>query len=272
MTNLYRIGLSNETSLKAIDVSNLKKLEVTESLSKTLNIPIYILDIYDNWVEIDKDIFYYKRTRSANKITKELLGEYISKYMDLETVSYVLAKDFEGLSGLLSKNYRESDIEYVQSYQLTKKELAHILRTINIPIFARDKELEESLAKYIMRNFYTASGDRDGNVLCKRVNGKIYLAPLYDYECSFNMVYRERYTDKLFMLEDGNYFPIDIESILRMIKKSKIMEKYYDRIMSFDMNSTLGMIESDNGIIIPDKLKDELNDYDQRRKQYMYRK
>lgn len=272
MTNLYRIGLSNTTTLKAIDVSNLKKLDVTDSLAKSLNIPIFILDIYNNWVEIDGDVYYYKKTRSADKITKELLGEYISKYMDLETVTYILARDRDGISGLLSENYRESDIEYVQSYQLTSKELAHILRTINIPIFSRDKELEEALAKYIMRNFYTASGDRDGNVLCQRVNDKVYLAPLYDYECSFNMVYRERYTDKLFVLEDGNYFPIDIESIFRMVKKSKVMEYYYDRIMSFDMGGTLGMIEDDNGIIIPDKLKDELIDYDVRRKEYMYRK
>lgn len=267
-----RIGISQKTPLRSINIVDKNELKATSALSSELNIPIHVLDIYNHWIEVKNKKYYYKQTRSATRIVLEILGEYISKFMGLDTVEYVLATDDKGICGLLSENYRKPNIEYVQSYQLTKEELSHIRKTLSIPLIKRDKTLEEELAKYIMRNFYTTSGDRDGNVLCQRVNNKVHLAPLYDYECSFAFDLAEKYNDKLFMKEDGTYLTIDIELIARLIRKSKIMRYYFNKILSLNMPQTLLEIEDNNGIIIPDSIKDRLNQYDEARKNLMLRK
>lgn len=266
------MGISSTRPLRAIDITRHKKIEASYALARELSIPVYVLGIYNHWIQVENKKYYYKQTRAAIRIVLEFLGEYISKYIGLDTVEYTLASDEKGICGLLSENYRKKGVEYVQSYQLTKDELKRIRRILSSPFLYKNDPLEEELAKYIVRNFYTNLGDRDANVLCKRVNGALHLTTLYDYESSFDFVDREIYTDKLFRKNDGDYLLINCEFIARLIRKSKIMRQYFEKMMDLNMNVTLTEIEDRNGIIISSELKDRFNEYDEKRKKMMLQK
>ena len=108
--NFSTAGISEYLYGSYIKGINTRDLEATKEnfmkLSKKLNIPFIDLLLKKNWYLYNGEYYYFKKMSIAMRILNELLGEYLSKYMNLPTVEYTLALDYDKVVGLLSKNFR----------------------------------------------------------------------------------------------------------------------------------------------------------------------
>lgn len=94
-------------SIKGISIRDLEKPhENLLALSKAINISLSDLILKNNWYVYNGEYYYFKKISIAMRVVNELLGEYLSKYMELPTVEYGLVLDFNKIVGLLSKNFR----------------------------------------------------------------------------------------------------------------------------------------------------------------------
>lgn len=256
-----RILLTSDT--KYIRVDSMKKIS-SEDLS--FNLPSNLEGRNGDWYENEKgEQYYLKRRKYLAIILNELLGEYLSLYMGLETIEYDLAYDGDNIVGLFSKNFRKKGIDYVYYHYLTEDEKKLIDRVL----FLRAKtdwakEYKQQYTDYLMRNFYANQGDKVFNVLCYRDSGLIYLSTLFDYELSF-INSEDSYIVDPFIIRDD----FDYKLIRKMRKKDECLDESIEKVLKFDMEDTLERIKSDFGIRIPDVVMEHYISYDEERKRLM---
>lgn len=256
-----RILLTSDT--KYIRVDSMKKIS-SEDLSFSL--PSNLEGRNGDWYENENgEQYYLKRRKYLAIILNELLGEYLSLYMGLETIEYDLAYDGDNIVGLFSKNFRKKGIDYVYYHYLTEDEKKFIDRVL----FLRAKtdwakEYKQQYTDYLLRNFYANQGDKVFNVLCYRDSGLIYLSTLFDYELSF-INSEDSYIVDPFIIRDD----FDYKLIRKMRKKDECLDESIEKILKFNMEDTLERIKSDFGIRIPDVVMEHYISYDEERKRLM---
>lgn len=254
------IFITDET--KGILLDNFKFLNITKGeLAFLLYMNKNELEKSNNWYEYQGDMWYLKRRNTMLEIINELLGEYLSLYMELPSIHHSLLLDKNRIIGVASKNFRKKNIEYVKANYLTNDEHNRINKILfsRSAIFNKSKKRE--MYNYIMRNFYANQCDRMHNVLCYYKFNGIYLAPLYDYEMSFISSSDDRIIDPYFM-------GIDITASLlsRMLNFDSNIERSISKIMDFDMKKSLDCLEEQHKIIIPNDMCKYYIDFDSNRK------
>lgn len=235
--------ITKTTPLKTVSTIG---VPITKRTMENLSINKERLQIWNNWVKIDNEYFYYKGINYIYTFLEELLGEQISKYFDLNTVHYEIAKrTFKNSKlicyGLLSKNFRLKNKRYLEGSDL------HLSKYSNFDLFYHLEEYNENgvydllisdLKKMLIRDFYTNQKDRmtDNNFFFQVDNGKIRLSPLHDYEYSFEEV-SSKYTN-LFAS-----FDLHDTKVIDFFQKDKEFYFLIQKILLLDMKKILENIE-----------------------------
>lgn len=246
----------------------------TEELSEVINIDKKVLDLKNNWYLYNGEYYYYKSLFSAFKFLNELLGEYIALYMELPTVQYDIALNRGEIAGLLSKNFRKTDVNYVNAKKLRRYEYLMMKWTLKSNVIT---ELRQVIDRMLIKDLYTCLSDRKSNVLCIRELFGIRLAPFYDYELSFCDINYERHLDEfneyynpLFVsnpfVKYSEMKPISYEDIRHMLKRDEYLEDQFDKIIDFNIEHALEVIRDKYNLTINDEILTYYKDFSDRRK------
>lgn len=245
---------------KYVDVSKLEKdfepfLLPTDSMGRN-----------GEWYKDKRgQILYLKRRKYLAIILNELIGQYLSKYMKLDTIKYKLAYENDNIVGLLSNNFRKKGLEYAYLYELTEDERKFIDKTIRCRVKTKKAlDYKQKLVNFFMRDYYANQGDRVFNTLLYRKNNMIYLGPLFDYEGSLMNP-----EDDEVMMPILFDWQVTAEVINNLRSKDECFDKAIDRIYDFNMESTLEQIKDDYKIWLPDAVIEHYVSYDEERKKLM---
>lgn len=108
----------------------------------------------------------------------------------------------------------------------------------------------EDLKKFFIRDFYTSQLDRSGNnFLFQQTPSGIRLAPLYDYENSFETSYVDVYRNQIAEINLQN------PETLMILKKDSKFQELLHLLMQSDMSSFLNEVEERHQIRIPSEYK-----------------
>lgn len=254
-----------------IDIRDCTSVVISKDLANELNICYSDLEKNKNVLLYKGRKIFYKRPIGTKYLVNELLGVVISHYMGLDTIQYKIGFDEFGICGLFSENFRKPGVKYLYSTKLNKEQLMQIKKLLltqdnSNPLF------KDELARYLLRNVYASSNDREGNVLCKETSDGLRLATIFDYENSLseNSAYLA-YTDYLFIKEiSSRSIPITFDSALLVsLLKKDHMKMPFEMIMSFDMKRALDCVEEEHQIGITHELKRYYLMYDDKRKKYL---
>lgn len=250
------------TETKCVSLESFRRPSLTEyELAYILHMNENKVEKRENWYSYKGDMWYIKERCNVRSIMNELLGEYLSLYMDLPTIHYVLLVSNGKIVGIASKNFREKDISYKNAIKLTNREHNRINRVLLSRPTIFNCKYKKQMYNYLMRNFYANQGDRMHNVLCECKFERNTLAPLYDYEMSFMIPESDILIEPFFLGLDINTYLLG-----ELTKRDKSMQDSVDKILSFNMNDALDYIEDENKILIPEDLKTNYLNYDKKRK------
>ena len=217
------------------------------------------------WYKINGEWYFYKGDGYDFHFINELLGEVISEYFGLSTIHYNIAKlcvnGQKEKYGLLSKNFCEKNCSYKTAwdYGLESKRDLSVLENIKTICNSENEYLEllKDLKKFFIRDFYTSQSDRSGkNFLFKETDNSIRLAPLYDYENSFESITPERYRNQIGEINLRN------NETTYILKNDSLFQELLQLIIDIDMKSLLQMTEDRHKIIVPNNLKDYYINHD----------
>ena len=124
--------------------------------------------------------------------------------------------------------------------------------------------LVEDLKKFFIRDFYVSQEDRRGiNFLFQEDKEGIRLAPLYDYECSFDGMMIQCYQNQI-----GGIL-LSSEHIRSILRNDNQFQDLLGLIMSADMSSFMEQVEDKHHIIIEDYYRSLYVNHDQKMKKLL---
>jgi len=258
-------------AIKNLITNDTKLLELSEQvytptkISKATGIRKDICKTWDTWYENNnkwyffKDFGYSDQSVFESKLINELIGEYLANRLGLDTVHYELARintqsDRE-LIGLASENFiqkrnkylfiRDMDISVNYANTNNLNRLRHIC-----PNEENYKELLDEIYKLVALDIYMSQEDRcEQNIQFRKHKKNLHLAPIYDYEYSFNDPYDLRYGSCILGInvDDLDSYP-------------KIKEGL-DKLFSLDMKDIIEDIETQRKIIVPENTKEKYKEF-----------
>ena len=185
--------------------------------------------------------------------------------------NYTLQFSNNSIIGLLSENFRLSTKNYINSIDLPEyiKDKKYKILCSKVNIF-NNKE-KQQLDKFAIFGFYTELGDRIANSLCERIGFKIFLTTLFDYEISFPSSQKNTFKDPIFIHDFQNKHNHNIDSILikKIIKIDPYFRFYFDKMLNFNMESTLELIKEKHQIILSNEIINYYLNYDEEKKHLM---
>ncbi len=256
-TNPIILNGDNQPVFNTEDVQ--KWNQMAEQISKETGVPqrlIYTepyLFHLKNWYKINGIWHYYKSDGYDFHFVNELLGVLISEYFELETIHYKVAQLFitgkKPEYGLLSENFCNPKIIYKDAWQYNlplKRDLS-VLKEIR-KICNNNTEYKNLLLdikKLFVRDFLTSQNDRNVNsFLFKETESGIRLAPLYDYENSFESCAIEYYCNQIGELN------LDVQETRNIIKKDSEFQELFNKLMGIKICEMLTQLEDEHKIII----------------------
>lgn len=220
----------------------------------------------DHWHKIGNEWYFYKSDGDDFHFINELLGEFISKYFKLDTIHYNVAKlCVKGKReeyGLVSKNFCDKEHSYKTAwdYNFMPKTDLSILDSIR-SICSTDSEyllLLKDLKKFFIRDFYVSQLDRTGNnFMFKSGKDGIRLAPLYDYENSFESISPEIYRNQIARIDLKN------NETRYKLKNDEVFQELLQLIVQLNMSLLLQMVEDNHNIAISSDLKEYYMKHDE---------
>lgn len=268
-TKIFEIKTNSLIEFNTTDVDKFNV--IAKKISEETGVPqdlIYTAPYFffiNHWHKIDGEWFFYKSNGSNFHFINELLGEVITNFFGLDTIHYKIAKlnveGNKGEYGLISKNFCEIGNTYktVWDYGFAPRKDLCVLENIR-NICQSEKEyllLLEDLKKFFIRDFYVSQSDRTGNnFLFKITSDGIRLAPLYDYEYSFESIKPHIYRNQIAQVNITNS---ETQSLFR--KDLKFQELLY-LIMRADMQSFINEVEDKHKILVPSEYKELYKKHD----------
>lgn len=243
---------------KIVDLSNSIKLKANEELSRITNTDVLQLELYDNWIYLNGKVCYMKQIYNLQVLFSELLGETISKYMNLPTIEYKIGKNEDGMY-LVSENFKKEELEYIDSVFFGKKKLNSIKNSL---LNGEDTPFVKELSKYLITNFYIALTDRTYNTSIIKDNGGFMLAPTYDYESAFVDEKSDIYLDPIISY---NFYPASSEKML----DNKYFEEGLYKLLDMEFENIINKVEEEKGIVFPNRLAEYYLDFNNERKEYI---
>lgn len=231
---------------------------ITKEEINSIYIPPYQKNnVIHGIVKID-DEYYYAKYIDDVKMINELIGSFLSNYIGLDTVDYKIGM-YKGDMYALSKIFFSSDYEYYNVpaiYRIRPKnligkkdQLLHKLYLCKTDVIDRikDKDLVDDVLKLIAVDLKMGQRDRHvNNVLLKKKDDKVSLAPIYDYGYSYmsdSKIGSDIYYDSPFIILRKNLLSVGALSI-----KYPNIKKYIDKICDIDIEDVLLELEYLNNI------------------------
>lgn len=278
--------ITENTQLFTIEVDNLPVLsenkydyydKLAQEMSTEMGVPKELLFVapyfffIDHWHKIKDKWYFYKSDGYDFHFVNELLGEIISEYFGLDTVHYrvallkVAGKNPE--YGLVSENFCSPDYIYTRTWDhnLGRMDIFELDRLINICNSSEEyKMLLSDMKKFIIRDFYTSQGDRSGNNFLFRQKkdeseGK-RLAPLYDYENSFESSSPEIYCNQILHLDMKD------PRLPKYFKKDSEYQENLCKISDANIDKLMKIVEERHNILIPNDIKEYYRESDKEKK------
>lgn len=282
--------------LKEIYESNNKKIFSGDAikdigfLHKELSIDEDTLKFYPNWHFVGNQLCYFKEINDIKRLINELLGVYIARYFDLDSVSYELAYKKNGnKTGIISKCIFDKNKKYENLYELVSKEdsiydASDCLMKINKMCQTNEerRRLYFQIIKMSIMDFYTHQVDRMYANINIQLKPSISLAPLYDYSETFDV--RGKGEERKYTLEENDNWEqkqryVYASDFLQIVFPSKRMYgifnlypemyDYFLKILDFDIEKYLMLVEKENDISIPRPVVDNYLRYDEKQKEFV---
>lgn len=256
---ILRSGYTNYKDLK-----NASFLIANEELSALTMTPLDTLKRYNNWYFYEGDYYYLKELGSIIGLINELLGQYLSEYMELPTIEYHVVQRDDKIVGLFSRNFKSSSYDYSLGMYASKNLVSDIRKILTDKDYECNEDIRKQVTSYVVRNYYSALKDRLMNSMyAHNSKEKFIMAPLHDYESSFMDSEMMTYIDPLI-----NYC-FNYESCESLRHNNKYYAESLEKIYGFDILSALKVISDKYSIVIPSKVKDYYESFDKERKNFM---
>ena len=250
------------------------KLTSPYKLSRTLRIRKEIVTLWNNWHEIDGSWYYFKDFDKypdpTSNFINELIGEYLSLYLDIPSVHYKIGKA-DDKYGLLSLYFRDKKNRYIDPRNIglyaNYNDLSNLENIISCCKNENNfKEVVNELSKMIAIDLYMGQTDRTSNnfVFQKNKDG-LHLAPLYDFENSF---LTPRSTYEPISYNAACLFTIKLKH-KEGIKKQPELEEYLNRLLYLDIEKVLSDIQESLKIDIPKERVNAYKNYVEKRKKLL---
>ncbi len=268
-TKFFEIRTDSLIQFNTTDVDKFNA--IAKKISEETGVPaklIYTapyLFFLDHWHKIDDVWYFYKSDGYDVHFVNELLGEVISEFFRLDTIHYKIAKlcvkDMKDEYGLISKNFCDINYTYkrVWDYGFAPRRDLSILE--NIKSICQSKEeyllLLDDLKKFFIRDFYTAQLDRSGNNFLFKITPEgIRLAPLYDYENSFESINPQVYRNQIAEINIAN------KETQSLLKNDIKFQELFHLIMQANMLSFISKVEDRHKILVPPDGKEYYKKHD----------
>lgn len=277
--------ITENTKIFTIEVDSLPELsedkydyydKLSQEMSIEMGVPKELLFVapyfffINRWHKIDGKWYFYKSDGYDFHFVNELLGEVISEYFGLDTVHYQVAKRIVGGKeeyGLVSENFCSTDYLYTRTwdYNLESGNIHRLDELIEICKSPEEfKLLLSDMKKFVIRDFYTSQLDRSGNnFLFKEKKDKSEgkrLAPLYDYENSFESISPEIYSNQILRVNMKD------TELPKFFKKDPEYQENLSRIRDANMDELMKIVEERHNILIPSDMKDYYRESDKEKK------
>lgn len=273
-TKFFEIKVDNLIQFNTSDVDRFnciaKKISEETGVPKELIYTAPYFFFINHWHKIDGEWYFYKSDGYDVHFVNELLGEVISEFFGLDTVHYNVAKlSVQGMKdeyGLVSKNFCDAKYTYkrVWDYGLPPRNDLSVLENVR-SICQSEEEyllLLDDLKKFFIRDFYTSQLDRSGNnFLFKITPNGIRLAPLYDYENSFESIKPQIYRNQIAQID------IEDSEIQSLLKNDLKFQELLHLIMQADMLSFIDEVEDRHKILVSSDDKEYYKKSDEEIKQ-----
>ncbi len=280
------IVLDDNRYVRSLKDSTSKCEEYAENLSAILNLPklylfnarikegnLTVFNRLENWHKYNDKYYYFKPRYYESHFFNELIGQFITNYFGLESVHYTIAKiKDQNIYGIASENFCQAGFNYNtllytilhnKHFKCFKTDLnvVHFISEINPDPESKLLFLND-LKKIIIRNFYSTQRDANAhNVMLKTAHNITRLAPLYDYEISYNNEMPQQYQS------DFCYFDITNPEVQKILKDDELFQQLLNKILEADMDSFISMVEETYHLNIPYSIKENYRNYDLKIKQ-----
>lgn len=280
--------ITDSTEIMTIEVDSLPEIteenyayydQLANEMSKEMGVPKDLLingltfHFIERWHKIDDKWYFFKTDGFDVHFINELLGEVISEYFELETAHYKVAKlkvgDKSPEIGVVSENFCSPDYQYTRIFDYPDLWSGDIyyLETLR-DLCSSDEEFQKlfyDFKKFMIRDFYTSQGDRNGNNFLfmepiDKSEGK-RLAPLYDYQNAYE-VYPRNLLHNALIIQN-----MEKEDLRKYFKRDPEYQTILSKIRDVDMNSLLTEVQERHNIIIPEDIRRIYLECDKRKKE-----
>lgn len=226
-------------------------------ISTETGVPLEEVYVYlANWYKLGNDWYNVKIFDDyLEGFINAFLGELISNYFGLLSAHYESAKvillDGKYSIGVCSKNFCEPNFTYRMKDDYGIPNLGNIYNIENIRDYLdRDldcQELIQDLKALFVRDYFAGEVERGSDIMFKENNASISLAPLYDYEYSFNDAasYLE-YQNKLGILN------INDGKTLDFLRSDDYFQLLFSKLLDIKIKDFLEYVKDTIKVIIPD--------------------
>lgn len=267
-----------------IDVRNNEELQKNaEIISEETGVPfgqVYAYRYINQWIKIENEWYYYKSNHDFY-LANELLGEVISQYFGLDTVHYqiirLLGDNWETYK-IMSKNICDPNAIFKKPSDFRNFRYYYRLEVLdNLHSLCKSESehqlLLSDIKKLFIRDFYVSQDDRNEyNFMFRIDEDGIRLAPLFDYEYSFNPTTPKKYfnpcgvtTLKKYCNSMGSIDMDDEKTICRLRDDEEFQRLLY-LIMGAKMKLLIQYVEDNHRIIIPSDYKEIYLNHDKEMK------
>lgn len=257
-TKLFEIKTNNLIQFNTTDVDKFniiaKKISVETGVPQELIYTAPYFFFINHWHKIDGEWYFYKSDGYDFHFVNELLGEIISEFFGLDTIHYKVAKlSVEGMEdeyGLVSKNFCNIKYTYKRCWDFGFEPRRDLSILKNIKNICHSEEeyqlLLNDLKKFFIRDFYTSQLDRSGNNFLFKITPEgIRLAPLYDYENSFESIDQQIYRNQIAEINIAN------RETQILLKNDIKFQELLHLIMQADMLSFINEVEDRHKVLVP---------------------
>lgn len=229
-------------------------------------------NLVNNWTQINSNWYFIKQDLDCIKIINELLGVEITNYFGLKSANNILVK-FKNSNNLLiaSENCLDKNKDYYSYNDLNIKKgnLEQVITNLrNFCINNNDTnyQLLNEIIKMTIRDLYCGDNDRHSkNFFIEKIDNKYNLAPLFDYDQSFNgknLLTHENIIMKIYLNNKKDK---------EIINNNIFFQESLNKLEEINMNSLLNTIENKHNIKISDDIKNYYLNHDRNIKEKVKR-
>ena len=268
-----------------------------DTLSKEINTSPYDILHKPNWFKIGDEWYYFKAMDKLERFINEILGSFLAESNGIPTAKFKVASYFNGRYtsyGLISKNFKLQGKTYTTTYDLKlpvyDQGLSNIVTVREY--FKEEKDYYNFITSLLIStaiDFYMNQIDRvNENLLFIKDKNSLSLAPMFDYSLSMDIgkksvcakfddiarLYTFYYKENERKKEQkfGSAFLNIIFPSREARKLFYDYPKFYEtfkRLIDFDMESFLNMVEDNYPIAIPKYLKEHYLGYSKEKQAFI---